>query len=264
MSIEEEGFLSPDIAEWIGKHRAANVDWFNLAGDLNRLAQAQLAKLTVRDVDHQSLIVALCFIRGLSLFQGSVIMVERGMVTEARTLVRSCLETLFFMGAAHKRSDIGDLLMQHDAHHRKKIAERFLSSLKFSDAEDERLKALLTAFLEDQKASGWRGQRLPFEQAARMADLGDVYDTFYGPLSNDSAHPSLVSLNRHGPADGSPGLRWGPGVPDVKEAISYACTACIYTIKIAEERFGAAGLEDRWDKCWRAYKALIDAESSLS
>ncbi|HXJ92035.1 MAG TPA: DUF5677 domain-containing protein, partial [Terriglobia bacterium] len=39
------------------------------------------------------------FIRTMSNFQGSVLLAERGMVVEAQTLVRSCYENSFWIGA---------------------------------------------------------------------------------------------------------------------------------------------------------------------
>ena len=38
MSIEGQGFLSPEIAASIDKHRTENRAWFDLAMDLNSLA----------------------------------------------------------------------------------------------------------------------------------------------------------------------------------------------------------------------------------
>jgi hypothetical protein len=48
MSIDEQGFLSPEIAAWIDKHRAENRAWFSLAMDLNSVAQQELLLLEVR------------------------------------------------------------------------------------------------------------------------------------------------------------------------------------------------------------------------
>ena len=140
MTINNEGYLSPDITAWIGKHRADNADWFALAGDLNRIAQSQLGRLRARDDEHQSLVVALCFLRGLSQFQGSIIMAERGMIAEARTLIRGCLETVFLMGAANAEPDIGELLIQDDAHRRDKIAKKILSNHEILTEEDRVLE----------------------------------------------------------------------------------------------------------------------------
>ena len=47
MSIQDEGFLSADIGDWLKKHRSENAEWFALAHDLNRVAQTQIAKLTI-------------------------------------------------------------------------------------------------------------------------------------------------------------------------------------------------------------------------
>jgi hypothetical protein len=264
MSINDEGYLSPDIAAWISKHRADNADWFALAGDLNRIAQCQLARLKVRDDDHQSLVVALCFMRSLSLFQGSIIMAERGMMAEARTLMRGCLETVFLMGAAQKQPDIGELLIQDDAHRREKIAKKILSNHEVLTEEDRALEATLTEFVVMRENSGLKGTPLAIRAVAKMGGLEAVYDTYYAALSNDSAHPSLTSLRRHlSPDDNAPGFRWGPDVPasDVGVAVSYACTACIYSIQIANDRFDTGDLGDRVGEAWKQYKRLIDRAS---
>jgi hypothetical protein len=49
MSIEEQGFLSPDIAAYIARHRAENQAWFGHAMDLNSIAQQLLLEFQVKD-----------------------------------------------------------------------------------------------------------------------------------------------------------------------------------------------------------------------
>lgn len=79
MIIDEQGFLSPDIQVWIRKHRTENQAWFALAEDLNRIGQRQVALLNVPADDNQAFLTALLFMRGLSGFQGAILLVERGM-----------------------------------------------------------------------------------------------------------------------------------------------------------------------------------------
>jgi hypothetical protein len=261
MTINNEGYLSPDITAWIGKHRADNADWFALAGDLNRIAQSQLGRLRARDDEHQSLVVALCFLRGLSQFQGSIIMAERGMIAEARTLIRGCLETVFLMGAANAEPDIGELLIQDDAHRRDKIAKKILSNHEILTEEDRVLETTLTEYVAKRENSGVKGAALVIRAAAKIAGLEAVYDTYYSALSNDSVHPSLTSLRRHLSSDAeSSGFRWGPEVPvsEVGDAVSYACTACIYLIQMAHDRFDTGDLGDRIGEAWEQYKKLIN------
>src|SRR5258708_6633896 len=66
MTIDEQGFLSPDIQDWIRKHRTENVAWFALAEDLNGIGHRQLALLKVPAEDNQAFLTALLFMRGLS------------------------------------------------------------------------------------------------------------------------------------------------------------------------------------------------------
>ena len=94
-----------------------------------------------------------------------------------------------------------------------------------------------------------------------MAELGEVYDIYYRSLSNDSAHPSLTSLKRHFPTNGL--FTWGPQTGDVGVAMSYACTACIYLIKFAGDRFGTEGLDEQIEKSWLEYESLIGKDTKL-
>jgi hypothetical protein len=94
MTIDEEGFLSPKISGWIEKHRAENRAWFAHAMDLNSVAQRLLLEVPL---DNETLPFKLFFVRGLSSFQAAILLAERGMTQDARTIIRSCFETVFVM-----------------------------------------------------------------------------------------------------------------------------------------------------------------------
>lgn len=97
MSLESEGYLSPDVGSWIAKHRSQHPEPFGLADRMNRTAQRAMMGCSVPDNDNRALLVVLLFARGLSSFQGGVLMMERGMSVEALTLARSRLETSFYL-----------------------------------------------------------------------------------------------------------------------------------------------------------------------
>jgi hypothetical protein len=99
MSLESDGYLSPDVGKWIAKHRSEHMAWFELANRLNRVCQRAMLGAVVPDADNRALLVILFFARALSSYQGAVLMVERGMSVEALTLARSCLESSFYLGA---------------------------------------------------------------------------------------------------------------------------------------------------------------------
>src|SRR5271165_5840467 len=102
MSIDGQGFLSKDIGAWATKHRAENAAWFEFAEQLNVTAQSLLLNLKVttqEDGLDSNVLAMLLFTRTISNFQGAVLMAERGMIVEARTLARSCLESTFCLAA---------------------------------------------------------------------------------------------------------------------------------------------------------------------
>jgi hypothetical protein len=96
---EGQGFLSPEIAPWIGRHRTENRAWFSLAMDLNSLAHQELLLLEAPLEDNKALLAALLFARSLSSFQAAILLAERGMTQDARTITRSCFESVFCFGA---------------------------------------------------------------------------------------------------------------------------------------------------------------------
>lgn len=90
-----------------------NALWFALAEDINRTAQATLTTYQIGpEISAQHLFGLLLLIRTLSNFQGGLLMAERGMVVEARTLFRCCFENAFWLGALLKDGDkfISDIM----------------------------------------------------------------------------------------------------------------------------------------------------------
>src|ERR1700733_11823527 len=122
MSLESDGYLSPDAGNWISKHRGQNFDYFGLAVRLNRACQRAMLACSVPDNDNRALVVLLLFARGISSFQGAVLMIERGMSVEALTLARSCLETSFYLAAIVRNPAAIEGMIGSDAKHKKKIA----------------------------------------------------------------------------------------------------------------------------------------------
>jgi hypothetical protein len=58
------------------------------AGNIRLDGAAQVLALKLSSSDNQALTAGLLFLRGVSSFQGTVLLAERGMTGDARTLVR--------------------------------------------------------------------------------------------------------------------------------------------------------------------------------
>lgn len=267
MTIDEQGFLSPEIHAWIGKHRTENRAWFALADDLNRIGQRQLALLNIPADDNQAFLTALLFMRGLSGFQGAILLAERGMTPESRTLIRGCFETVFCLGAVRKDSAFAEAFIRDDASRRQKLARMLLKLPDDSSGLDSHHIDKLKGFLDDLAQSGLQSEPLQIARAAELAGLTDIYDTYYRGLSNDAAHPSVTALNRHVSADKSGfimGLRWGPDVTDVEDTLMAACTGAVYVIYLAKEMLDREDISDGLDRCWAEYKRLIGAKAAAT
>ena len=211
MSIDKSGFLSPDVANWIQKHRAENDWWFLFVEKLNSVGQSLLHGLNVKieaDGADSDLLAMLLFTRALSNFQGTVLMAERGMVVEARTLARSCLETTFCLVAMIQgKTEFADEFRRASLQSRRGRAQFILKEpdrLAFTDIEsvDSLRKYAEQLEKHPEKLSG-----LKFEQIAEKIGLDDMY-LFYRQLSADAAHPSIEALSRYVRDDGQ--MAWGP------------------------------------------------------
>jgi hypothetical protein len=122
------------------------------------------------------------------------LLMENGFIVEARTLVRSCYENLFWLGGLKdKGTDFLDQMEGEDTRGRRALSGELLKWWKDREGfEDTSNK--LEEFIETLKAKPTA--KILNEQVAKDAGLGAAY-TMYRVLSNDSAHPSARSLSRH-------------------------------------------------------------------
>ena len=118
-SIEKTGFLSKEISEWIKKHRKDNSEYFKLCEDINEFSHSTMHTITLYNKVLSELIVSSLFVRAMSNFQGSIIMAERGMINEAKSLLRCLLECQFAIGAIEKDKTIAEQFVLEDLHQRK-------------------------------------------------------------------------------------------------------------------------------------------------
>src|SRR4051794_5157179 len=126
MPNDDQEFLSPDIPGWIARHRSENHEWFDLAQSLNGVACRLLFTLIVPADDNQMFCAALLYMRALTSYQGAILLAERGMTTDARTLARSCFESVFCLGAVCRDASFPDRFIRDDAERRRKLAKSLL------------------------------------------------------------------------------------------------------------------------------------------
>ena len=148
-------------------------------------------------------------LRTATSLQGVVLMAERGMVSPARTLVRTIVEDSFCAAALLDRPNevIRMLRDDHEASRRGQAA--FIYEQGLGDDPD------MLARLQETIAAMERKPRIIWKN---MAGLGSLLRQYlnYQRLSDDSLHTSALSLDRHvarRPSGEGWDYRYAPGLP---------------------------------------------------
>lgn len=116
--IETDGFISVEADEGRKHILVAYRDLFALIKEVNRFSMKFLATTTVDGESHYKMIVHTLLIRLIELFQGTCLMLERGMLVPSKNLTRGMLEIVFMIVALEKRPElVQSYLDQHDKNH---------------------------------------------------------------------------------------------------------------------------------------------------
>jgi hypothetical protein len=126
---------------------------------------------------------------------GIQILYRQQLPTETATLLRSGLETIFWLGAIAHDDAFIEKVVQQDNTSRRSLAKNLLNRpLHTGQLDTEQMKAL--RLREQNKSPDGGLGKLDVVQAADAAGLGDWYPV-YLVYSNKSAHPSAASLEKH-------------------------------------------------------------------
>jgi hypothetical protein len=220
MTLEARGFLSNHVERQKSALRQIHQERFDLVDQVSDLAQRLMPTVATVSRSKKNLLACAFFVRGLQALQGGIIMAERGMVTEARILARTVLETLFYLAANLKQEEFGHRLDRDHVARFEKIANAH-TRLSPSTEPSQEVKELNKALDAIRNTAG-DGQSLAVYEVARQAGMTVTYESYYRGLSTDSAHPTVLSLSSiwQIDPDGRPtGVLWGPEVRDVSDTL---------------------------------------------
>lgn len=191
--FEENGYLSAGITNDIARLRAENADWFKLAEDINSVLM-RTAKATTNAVKTNSwapeAVAVRVLLRSCGTLQGVILLTERGMVTEGRNLVRSLLENAFGIAALVDNPDTFVEMLKKDSEASRQRQRKFIiaQALIANGAKRDRLQAAIDDI-----------GKIEMMNLKKVAELGPMVAMYlaYQRLSDDAAHISAKSLNRH-------------------------------------------------------------------
>lgn len=134
--------------------------------------------------------------RTMSHVEGTVAMIERGLIVEARTLTRCCYENLIWMdGLAGKGIEFVRQIVGNEYAYknlRGKVILEWAAKQEARPHFEEKLEAYMAEIREKHR----NAKPISFKATAASGVLKDSY-VVYTQLSSDAAHPSAESLSRY-------------------------------------------------------------------
>lgn len=267
MSIETKGFLSCKLKRYIRRFRREHSEAFALARGLSETAQRLILSVSFpssdADADAKAL-TALFLPRATSTFQGVILLSERGMVVEARTLSRACFENAAALSAAaHLKDAIFQKLIAAAEYKKIKLIQDLLAPAA-AQYLDEAQRIELNAKLAELTAK--KPAKYSVFDMARDGTIVNLY-MLYRRLSADAAHPGIDALERYfDPAvrKGTRTIKWGPAESggELADTLLGACAFFLAALTAANDVVGTVQLGDEIGAHFEEYKRLLANEEA--
>lgn len=192
-AFEEEGFLSDDFDFFQNELEDACGEPLSICFDLSRHAQQFQYSLRIHGEYLPEVISAALFTRVLSTFQASLLLAQRGMISQVEMLIRCTLEAVFPLVAVSKDPEFANAYVLAEEHQRLKAINRVARCRERlgENTELDRLADLATEVGKDIRDGKIQG--LSTYDCANKAGMADYYDTLYCHTSM-TLHASPRSL----------------------------------------------------------------------
>lgn len=193
MSDDIDGFLAKSLDHVRSHVREKYISLHNLLTDVNRLAVKNQHEILIHTDSNVERLSAVLFARTVTTTQASALLLEAGLISQSRILLRSALETLFALVAISKDSNIAEKLIEGHAAEQKRVAKNILlwksNELK-KIADSETTTSLIQSALNNTATA------LSTFDLAQKAGLEDWYRTVYMMFSWPT-HGAAIDLDRH-------------------------------------------------------------------
>ena len=217
--IETDGFISIEADEGRTHILDAYHDLFELLKEINRFLMRFLATTAVDGESQYKMVLHTLLVRLLEIYQGTYLMLERGMMVPAEQLTRGMLEILFITVALEKKPELLQAYLdQYEKNHTQMLraALEFKGKALSASVNQHEIKQVLDQKIEEQKVK--KLKLLKIWEWAKEAELDDFYNLYY-VLYSTSTHSSLSSLDDHIDieSNGEVNVAFGPTDKDLYE-----------------------------------------------
>jgi len=237
MSLAVDGFLSPVMDRFRASLRSVAVYMasFEFAEELNRLGIEMLRDRDVPQYDNQRLTITVLFVRAHKSFQSSLLLAERGLISDARVVLRSAVEGAIALNALANDATILDTLIEAHYYNQRKTARLVLDDPIYRAVYASQQIAEMIATVNDVDARENAVAPRKFRDP-NWADIGqkhckDLYQTLYRLLSADGTHTTINAIHRHVAYDANQKiseLKVGPDTSNLVETLKAACLMLLF------------------------------------
>jgi len=247
MPFETDGFFSSEV-ETFRRYLRENQPfkaWFDYALDLNRLGFDMLRRVDTMRSDSRQFALNAHFVRVHQNFQSALLLAERGLVSDARVVLRSGVEGAIAINAL--ANDAGFVDQMIDAHYRSQrtlarvLIEKFAAT--FSTEEITNMKTSIAEADAYQASKGKELTDIKWEQVAEKY-CPELYQLMYRDLSSDGTHATINALERFLVVDPSEQITAFKAAPDTEGIVEVLSAASLLFVWAAAPYADTNGLSD--------------------
>ncbi len=236
MAFKTDGFLSPTMEGFRNSLRKvpAYKLWLEFAEALNRLGWDMLENHETPTTDNQRLIISVLFIRAHQSFQAAIMLIEKGMLADARVVLRSAVEGAIALNALANDATFDRQFIEAHHHYQKKVAGIVLNTPEYRSGyaatEIAQMEATIKEVADKEAVAERKFDDIKWANVAAK-HCPDLYNLLYRSLSNDGTHTNINAIHRFLEFDGTSqptGLRFGPSTRDMVDVLKMACLMFIW------------------------------------
>ena len=193
MTYFAQGFLSEPFGEVRDAVRNQYATYRNAFMRLNEQCMAAQYELAINADVPRELLGGALFLRTLASLQGAVILLEHGLPSQAKAVLRAALESLFALSAIEAKPELALPLANSQEANKRSLADKML---QWQGAE---LRASLSECVDEAKLREVASNRTRDFNTAQLADAAgmmDWYRSIYALLSFP-AHATVSDLVSH-------------------------------------------------------------------
>ena len=269
MSFATDGFLSPTMDSYRKSLKTVPTyqAWLDFADGLNRLGLDMLRDRDVPRHDNQRLTIAILFIRAHKSFQSSVLLAERGLISDARVVLRSAVEGAIALNALANDATFLNVLIEAHHYNQRKTARVVLDDPLYKAQCSLERVAQMEATVQDvnarEKAVAPRKFCDPNWADVANKHCKDLYQTLYRLLSSDGTHTTINAIHRHVGYDANQQiseLKIGPDTSSLVETLKAACLMFIWAADPFARVFSLSDIANRLQAQLRRFSELPQDE----